>query len=546
MSKSGPVRGLILSDLIEKLDKIELRVNNIEKLLDLPAFDPENVDSNHVKAEGTQDISDSETVESKIGEFGLAWLGAIVLLLSISFLMTYLYENGFIIFSSLLGYSVAAGIFIFTYFGGRSIPYLVLLLTLIGHILIYYTTLRLHFFSTQPLISSTAFILILLSLAIGTQLYFAMRRKSELLAGLAILLMMATAIIADATHVSLSIVSLTAAVTLSLLITHSWWRLFLITIVLVYFCHFLWLLNNPMMGNPIKAVNTHQFNFVYLAGYGILFSSALLVQPQKKLPENIFPAIFFINGISFFVICMLVILTFFQENYAGMGYAISVFCILFSILLNKKTTLHYAPSFYACFGFMALSMGMVAMAGLPAAYPLLTLQSLLVVSMALWFKSRIIVVVNTLLFVFFLLAYLISAPSENFTNFAVVFTALATARIINWQRERLTLKTEMMRNAYLISAFFMVLFSLYHAVPGKHITLAWAGAAIVYFILSIWLQNVKYRWMAILTLISACIYLFTIDLAKMEIGYSIVAFLVLAIISISASLYYTKRSKKRT
>ena len=46
--------------------------------------------------------------------------------------------------------------------------------------------------------------------------------------------------------------------------------------------------------------------------------------------------------------------------------------------------------------------------------------------------------------------------------------------------------------------------------------------------------------MALGTVISAAIYLFLVDLAKLELIYRILAFLVLAIISIAVSIYYSK------
>jgi uncharacterized membrane protein len=66
-----------------------------------------------------------------------------------------------------------------------------------------------------------------------------------------------------------------------------------------------------------------------------------------------------------------------------------------------------------------------------------------------------------------------------------------------------------------------------------------------YFLLSFLLRNIKYRWMAIATLLVTVVYLFLVDLANLSIGYRVIAFLFLAAILISASLFYTKRVKKR-
>ena len=159
---------------------------------------------------------------------------------------------------------------------------------------------------------------------------------------------------------------------------------------------------------------------------------------------------------------------------------------------------------------MTLSIALFGYLKLPNIYYMLSLQSLLVVSMALWFKSRIIVVVNTLMYLGILLIYMISAESIGFINLVFAFVALASARIMNWQKERLTLQTELLRNLYLIAAFISVLYGLYHAVPAQYVSLSWTITAAVYFIMSIILKNAKYRWMAIFTFLVTVFYLFFI------------------------------------
>jgi hypothetical protein len=130
-------------------------------------------------------------------------------------------------------------------------------------------------------------------------------------------------------------------------------------------------------------------------------------------------------------------------------------------------------------------------------------------------------------------------------NISFSFVALATARILNWKKERLTIRTENLRNLYLLTAFPMVLYTLYHLVPNQYITLSWALAAVVYFLFSFILKNVKYRYMALGTMIAASLFLFLVDLARIELVYRVIALLSLAIISIGISFYYNKRLKKK-
>lgn len=106
------------------------------------------------------------------------------------------------------------------------------------------------------------------------------------------------------------------------------------------------------------------------------------------------------------------------------------------------------------------------------------------------------------------------------------------------------METEMFRNIFLVIAFFMILLSLNQALPSEYVTLAWTASSIGFFILSIILKNIKYRYLSILTIVVTGGHLFFVDLGQMEIGFRVVAFLVFAIISLGVSLYYTKRIHK--
>jgi hypothetical protein len=152
---------------------------------------------------------------------------------------------------------------------------------------------------------------------------------------------------------------------------------------------------------------------------------------------------------------------------------------------------------------------------------------------------------NSLLFLLMLIVYLISSNSINSVNFSFAIVAIVSARVVNWQSSRLKIETHLMRNLYLIEGFVMVLLALYHAMPKQFITLSWIMAALLYFILSVILKNVKYRYMALGTMVCAAFYLFLVDLSSIEIIYRVMALLVLSAISIGISMYYSSRINKQ-
>jgi hypothetical protein len=103
----------------------------------------------------------------------------------------------------------------------------------------------------------------------------------------------------------------------------------------------------------------------------------------------------------------------------------------------------------------------------------------------------------------------------------------------------------MLRNTYLFIGFFVVLLTLFHLIPDKYITLSWTVAAVIYFALSLALKNVKYRYMALGTMIAAAFYFFIIDLDRIELVFRIIALMFLAFISIGLSIYYSKKIRKK-
>lgn len=527
--------------VLELLRSLEARVARIEEHLEIEeeeAFVETGMAEVDAGAESMRE--EDRGVEFKIGQFGLAWLGSIVILLGIAFLMTYTYGKGYTILSSIVGYVATVGFFMIARKWRSALPYLANLLTIASHVLFYYTTLRLHFFSENPLIETKIIALTLLLIVIGVQFYFAMRDNSELLAGVAVFLGMATALFSDTTHFGLPLVTTISAISVFLFTRQNWSRQAIATLFLVYLTHLLWLLNNPIIGRPLQAVTAHQNNLIYLFLYAVIFTWPSLLQERETISKSTVAALTFLNGGGFSLLSLLVVLAFFQANFVGVALGGAAFFLAFSMLQWQRTHRRLEPAFYACFGFTALTAAVFGNTEIPAAYIWLSLQSLLVVSMALWYRSKIIVVVNTFIYVAILLAYFATSSSAGMVNLSFALTALASARIMYWKKERLTLQTEMLRNTYLIAAFFVVLYGLYHAVPGQYITLSWAIVAVAYFLLSLLLRRIKYRWMAIFTMIAAVIYLFFIDLARLEAGYRVLAFLSLGLILLAVSFFYTK------
>jgi hypothetical protein len=532
----------------EALRRLEARIARIEAYLQLDPL-PE-VDAVHALRPDmvTPSIETEEekeaALERRIGEFWLARVGIVALLVGTAFFIAYPIAVLPPLLHSLIGYLAVAGLFFFSRVWRANYPYLSRILFGGGLILLYYATLRLHFFTDHPVIANKAVALIGLIAVVGVHFYFAARRKSELLTGIAVFLGYTTALMGDTAHFTFPVVAVTSAAAVYFLLKYRFRAVVLLSVVVAYLAHLLWLLGNPILGHPLQAVAEHQNNLIYLFIYAAIFTLPNLWREEESYSDVTKFLLPLLNGAGFYGMAFLVTITFFTAERAGLNFLISAFFLVAAILGWVLRRSRFATSFYACFGYLALSAAIFARFETPHYFIWLGWQSLLVISTAIWFRSKIVVVANTLIYLGIFLAYLILAPSTGGVNASYAIVALLSARLLNWKTERLALKTELMRNAYLASAFVIIPYGLYHAVPKNYVSLSWLGAAVFYFVISLILKNKKYRWMAILTIFLAVIYVFVVDMARLEAGYRILSFLVLGVVLLVISLLYARSRKQ--
>ncbi|WP_340111584.1 hypothetical protein [Maribellus mangrovi] len=534
-----------LNSLQNQLNSLEERVLGIEKLLqELKAG--KNI-SDPSKTAGSVEALDIRfpfqgkgSIETGIGEYGMAWLGNIVLLFGITFLVQSLVRSGNILLSVLSGYLAVALIYIVARYSSKTYTYLSRLLYYNGHLILYVITLRLHFFQDVPIITNPFFAVVLL-FGISLVLFLiAYNKKFQFLATLAFLMALFTGIVSNSTQAMLGAVAIVSALTLFLYYRFNWIKLVYVFITLAYFVFLNWLLNNPFITNEANFREQPDFGMFYLFLPGLIFSTIALLPKKEELNGDWITTALIWNGMGFTTALVLMVLHYFSDNFILIFTIIAGFCLIYSVLLKKYSILKIAASMYAIYGFVAMSIFIFGIFKFPRAYLLLSVQSFLVVSMALWFRSRFLVLTNTLLF-FLLLIFYIKAPATfPSTDFTFVMVAFITARVMNWKKDRLNLKTEFIRNLYLLAGFAMTLISLYHAIPKTYVTVSWIIAALLFFIVGYLLKNIKYRWLGIGTMIASFVNLVFVDMKNMDITFRVLIFLFLAIISIAVSVIYTR------
>lgn len=531
---------LTMKELAERISSFEERMNRMEAQLSSgnPVRVALPITSDEEETEFANPLS-----ESKVFEHGLAWIGSAVLLLGMIFTMSFINNAFGGVASFMLGITSAVLTFYLSGILKKSLSYMAFMFAICAHLLVFYALLRLHFFTDNPVLSNLWIALILVIGSIVFLMYRADEAKSQLMGFIGYTLLILTALLADQTQVTLALFVLSTVAVIYFLNRNGWDTLLILSIFLVYIGHTLWLIGNPLSGHPVGAVTTPQNNLLYLFLYGAVYSIVPFLKQQGKIGPEVCNATIILNSLAFSVLLTLVILTFYSKNFMIIFLGISLLCLLYSIVLNYKIESRFDSFFYVNFGFMALSIAVYGYSNLPGSFLFLAWQSMVVLAIAIWFRSNLIVLMNTILFTIILVAYLITTESIDSYNISFTLIAIASARILNWQQGRLKLQTDAIRNFYLAITFFVMLYTLYHAVAVDYVTISWGLAAVAYMIMSAILRNVKYRWLAFLTLLAAVIHLFMFDISKMGVGYRIIAFIFVGITILGVSFYYTKKLK---
>lgn len=534
-----------LENVFQRLQEIESRLSNLEKNTGKAKSREIYVNFDADDKERDSAKGSSGEIESKIGEYGMAWLGNIVLLVGIIFILQFLDANGNLLFSTLLAYVSVIGIYSLAFFLKKQHAYMSRLFSYNGHLLLFIVTLKMHFIGVDPLIDNDFAGIALIMLVIGALIYLSVRNTSQILGGLTLLMLAVTAVYSNSTHFMLSMLVLISLLAVYSVHRFGWYYLLIPAIVLVYLVFLMWFFNNPIITRSMQAVESLQHNYIYLSLCALIFSLVAILKLKGNITESQVNSSIILNGLGFSVITGLICMTFFHENYYIILGVIAGISVAYSALLQSRRILKLSSALYALYGFTVLSVTLAGLFKFPLAFLLLSIESLLVVSMALWFKSRFIVTMNVLMFLGLLIAYFAVRNPLFSVDISFALVALGTARIINWKKDRLEIQTEFIRNTYLGIGFIMTLVSLYHAVPPNYITFSWAMSAAFFFGLSIILHKVKYRWLAIMAMLCAAFYFFIVDLKQVSIGYRIPALLVIALISLSFSIYYSRRMKSK-
>ena len=529
-------------EILRHLQAIESRISQIEDYLDLhPVHSEEEAAEDEIIKKKKSD-SDEE-LEFRIGQFWFAKLGIFAFLVGWLIANTLPFETMHPVIPVIIGLAAGLITIVSAISFKNKFPHLSGWVLGSGFAIVYIAVLRMHYFSPSPLISQIVPVIIIAYIVSIALILSGINWESQYITSFGLTLGYLSALLSDSSALIFITITLLAFESFYLKIKHSWNGLFNFTIVVSYLVHLMWFINNPLIGNQLELQLGEPINLAFILIYQIIFSLAFF--NDKKYDEYLPTAISILLTTSIGYALFLLI-TILSTPASGQVYhlAASIIFIGFAILFFTKKSSKVATFYYAMTGYAALSAAIILQFTKPDFFIWLSWQSVIVVSTAVWFRSKFIVVANFVIFLLIFLTFLILSGTTSGISLSFGIVALLSARVLNWQKDRLELKTEQMRNAYLLTALLIIPYSLYHMMPSGYVAFSWIGIAILYYIFSLLLKNAKYRYMSLATFLLTVVYVFILGITSQEVVFKILSFLVLGAALVIISLTYARSRNK--
>ena len=530
----------------ERIARLEERLARIETYLGITHVGASAIAPVEVPAQTPAAAARAEEeLEFEVGQNWFAMAGILALTLGAGFLLSLPFAGLPAVVPPVAGYAVVAALFAMAHAWRESFALVASYVRGAGMALLFFSTLRLSFPLSRHVLDIDSFgARVLLIAAVAFNLWIALRRKSPWLTGVALATGGVMVAVTGAHWVAFGGLVLLAIVAVYVSEREHWRALSFAAMAGGYVAYLAWALGPQFRGAELHFA-THPVAPAILFACVIVFASGRWWQPKAEAESAADAVHALLNcafGYGLFFVHTLVAHA--AEVAAWHAAAFAVFLGL-AIAFWIKRQSRAATFFYAMTGYAALTVAIIKLSAAPAVFVWLSMQSVVVVATAIWFRSRFIVVANFLIYVGIVFAYVVVAERETGISLGFGIVALVSARILNWQQSRLELKTGLMRNAYLVGAFLVFPYALYHLVSGKYVGLAWVGLALGYYLLNLLVQNQKYRWMGHATLLLTTCYLVLIGTSRYEPVYRVLSFLVLGAVLLIVSLVFTRLRKRQ-
>jgi len=531
-------------EILQHLQSIEARISKIEAHIDLqPSESEESIEEETIIPKRKPETD--EELEFRIGQYWFAKLGIFVFLVGWLIANTLHFDDLNQIIPVAVGFITGLVVISTAFFIRNKFPHISGWVLGSGFAIIYLAVIRMHFFSLSPLVTNIIPILVILYLVSVITIVTGIKWKSPYLTSLGISAALLSGLIGDYSYLIFLTIAFVSILSSDLKLKLNWDGLLNFTIIAAFFVHLLWFINNPILGNPLEVQTDVPLNLLFILIYQIIFSLAFL--NDKKKEENLLPSlsVLAITSIGYGLFLLITILSTPPQGQVYHLLASAIY-LVFAVLFFKIKQSRVSTFFYAMTGYGALSIAIILQFDKPDFFMWLCWQSFLVVSTAVWFRSKFIIVANFIIFLLIFIVFLFVSAATSWISLSFGIVALFSARILNWKKDVLELKTEHMRNAYLLTAFFIIPYSLYNMLPSGYVAFSWIIVAILYYVFSLILKNTKYRYMSLATFMLTVLYVFVLGITSEETIFKILSFLVLGAALVIISVVYTRNRNKAT
>jgi uncharacterized membrane protein len=487
-----------------------------------------------------------DSLEFEVGQNWFALIGIVVLAIGMAFLLSLPFSGLPAIVPSLAGYVIVGALLLLARLARRSFETISKYLRGSGMLLLFFATVRLFYFGEPAALETTSMIgRLMLLVVLGINLTLAWRRESQPLFFLALITGYATAVAVDSTAFILGLVTALSIVAVIARIHRQWRNMVPLAFVLSMMTYVIWAIGNPVVGNEASIQREVQLAVYFVPLWMAVFTLGTLLRRNLE-DENTSVQVtgLLICGMGF-VIFFLHNLLAFDTTFIVSHLLASAVLLVLAVVFWVREESWFSTFIYAMTGYMALSFALMKAFEVPDVFVALSLESLVVIGTAIYFRSPFIIVTNCLIFVGIIVGYMVVAEAEQGMSIGFGLVALISARVLNWQKERLSLKTDLMRNAYLVIAFIVFPYALYYLVPKAFVAVSWVGIALFYYGMNLFMRNRKYRWMGHMTLILTALYVLVIGTSQLDSHYRIITFFVLGTIMVVVSLAFTIMRSRR-
>mgnify|MGYP005844073663 CR=1 FL=1 len=499
---------------------------------------------NEIDSTNSIDTESGEEIEFRLGEKWFGKLGIIMFLLATSNFLIFPIEAIPFTVVILIGIIISALMIVSAHLLTNKIENLSNYILGSGLIILFLTVLRLKYFGESSVIENELFISpMLLFISIGS-LYFSLKRKSLPIYILGSIFLIAAGFITNSYFIMLLSAALVFILSIYIWSRTGWISILQYSIPALFISIFLVAVNNPLFNEKLFFNQEYYLTLVLIPIYSLFYGIVFLYKEKGKPEDSASINITQLNGIISFLTFTIICLGIGIKNF-GLLYLLlfaSMFTLAIIYWINQRSKI--STFIYSMLAYASLSVAILSYFATPFNLVLLSWQSLLVVSTALWFRNKIIVVTNFFIFLAILIAYLFMIEKISWITSGFGIIALISARVINWQKERLELKTENLRNFYLLIAFLIFPWIIYSNLSSHYVGIALIILAFIYYTIGKLIDNKKYRIMASGTLILSLIYIMIFALTTDESDYRAISFLLVSFSLIITSIVYAKERFK--